>query len=456
MINKIRNLFKKIIKDKKDITSESYTEDDITGEIKIDLHEQEKSDDLPTTPSEYYIEEDSSYTSSAIDLENGKIPFKIKVQMAISSLRNSLYSLKLSKPKKMTIKQDKDLSSKINFTQRIKLPQGFQSVETKVKNKFSKINWGNLHNEFFNEKYKQTFHRSFQYVIIVISTFALGKTVGLILTGSKDFKNIPNNTTLNIDKTNELESQKIALIKNAKLFKTQEANDQSTTKKPVIRTNIACTQASRKSRLPIKLVNTIVLQDSVKSIASVQLRSETLLQEFRVGEKINNLAQIDKIERQKLIIKNLEDGSCESIENADKNKDENSPIAVMSPSKSKQFKSLQKKIEGIENEGNTFKIEKSFIKAKMANVSDLLTQARGIQINNPDGSISFKIVDIEPGGIFAYLGIQNSDVITQINGQSINDLNTVMSLFSGLTNIDQLNLTVKRGGTEVPLEYKFK
>ena len=245
-----------------------------------------------------------------------------------------------------------------------------------------------------------------------------------------------------------------APITDRRQFKTEVQKFIPGKKKLIIKTDIACKSASKKSRLPIKLVNTIVLQDSVKSIASVQLRGDSLLKEYRIGEKINNLAKLDQIERSKLIIKNLKDGSCEVIENI-KNKSQ-SPIAVLSPSRSKQFKKNKKKIKGIENEGNSFSIEKSFLKNKMSNISDILTQARGIQINNPDGSISFKIVDIEPGGIFAYLGIENNDIITQINGDSISDLNTVMGLFGKISNIDKLNLTVKRGGVETPLDYKFK
>jgi type II secretory pathway component PulC len=462
MINKIRNLLKKRIKDKKDISSHEYEEDDFTGEIEISLNEEDDDStrDIPSMPKDYYVSEDYTdhFDEDTIDLEHGKVPLKDKMKTAFSSAKDNLSRFKLTKPKKMQVikKEDKESeSSKLNnLTKKINLPPALQSVEKEIKAKISKVNWRNIHNEFFHQKNRGTYHRVFQYSGILLITFVIGKSTGILLSGSKDYKNLPKNSSLDIDKENELNTKNVNKIKNAKLFKTQAQKLDPGKKKPVVKTNIACKSASKTSRLPIKLVNTIVLQDSVKSIASVQVRGENLLKEFRIGEEINGLAKLDRIERSKLIVKNLKSGNCESIENV--KVESESPIAVLSPTKSRQFKKSRKKIKGIENDGNSFSIEKSFLKNKMSNISDILTQARGIQINNPDGTISFKIVDIEPGGIFAYLGIENNDIITQINGESINDLNAVMSLFGKISNVDKLNLTVKRGGTETPLDYKFK
>jgi type II secretory pathway component PulC len=475
MINKIRNLLKKIIKDKKDTSSQEF-EDDFTGEIEINLDEELAEDnhetlqamtldedstgEIPAMPNEYYVSEDQTgqIDEDTIDLENGKIPLKDKMKMAFSNAKDNLSRFKFTKPKKMKVLGKEELNSQPSkleqLTKKINLPPALQSVEKEIKAKVLKINWSNIQNDFFHQRNRGKYHRAFQYSGIILLTFVIGKSVGILLTGSKDYKSLPKNASLDIDKANELNAKNVNKIKNAKLFKTEAKKLEPGEKKTIIQTDIACKTASKSSSLPIKLVNTIVLQDSVKSIASVQVRGDSLLMEFRIGDKINDLAKLDRIERSKLIIKNLKNGSCEAIENA---KDETlSPIAVMSPSKSKQYKQNKKKIKGIENDGNSFSIDKSFLKEKMSNISDILTQARGIQINNPDGTISFKIVDIEPGGVFAYLGIENNDIITQINGESISDLNAVMGLFGKIGNVDKLNLTVKRGGTETPLDYKFK
>ncbi len=430
MINKIRNLFNKFKKN-------TNVENEFDGSEEIDL---------PEIPTDENFDQTDSYNEDVLDIDDGKLSFKDRLNLVLENIKNKVGRIHIKKPKKLSVNKSIE-----DITGKIKLPKVLANKGVKVK----KINWSNIHNDFFHPSKRQSFHRIFQYSVVILITFTLGKSLGIILTGSKDYKGLPKNTSLDIDKSSLLKREHVTQIKKAKLFKTEAKKVEDGNKKPKVNTNLACIKADGKSRLPIKLINTIVLQDSVKSIASVQVRSANLLQELRVGEKIDNMAKIDKIERSKLIIKNLRSGTCESIENID-SKNDYTPIAVMSPKQSKSFKKQRKKIKGIENSGNDFVIEKSFMKQKMSNISDILTQARGIQINNPDGSISFKIVDVQPGGIFAHLGIENNDVITQINGQPINDLNAVMSLFGKITNIDKLGLTLKRGGVETPQNYKFK
>ena len=109
----------------------------------------------------------------------------------------------------------------------------------------------------------------------------------------------------------------------------------------------------------------------------------------------------------------------------------------------------------IKNEGNNFEINKSFIKTKLTDLNSVLTQARAIPLNNPDGTLSFRIEEVEPGGIFSTLGINNGDVITRINGQPISSYNDVMGMMNQLSNLNAVNITVLRNGTETPMNYNF-
>ncbi len=445
MINKIRNLFNKIKKNKssEDLFEEDFLDDDEQLDLPpVPVNQEEDADEEVETIDQF--DQTGSFDEHILDLDDGKLSLKDSLNLKFDSFKNSVGRIKLTKPKKMKLGELKEMTGKI------KLPKSFNSNST-----FKKIDLANIHNDFFSSSSRQKIHRFFQYSFVFLIIFTAAKTAGIILNGKNDYKALPKNASIEIDKTLMLQANDINQIKNAKLFKTEAKKVDIDPKKPNVQSNLACVKADSKSRLPIKLINTIVLQDEVKSIASVQVRSENLLQELRVGENIDNLAKIDKIERSMLIIKNLKSGTCESIEN-EEDKADYSPIAVMSPSQSKTFKQNLKKIDGIENEGNKFVIEKEFLKKKMSNIQDILTQARGIQINNPDGTISFKIVDVQPGGIFAYLGIQDNDIITQIDGQPINDLNAVMSLFGKISNIDKLGLSIKRDGVETPQEYKFK
>jgi type II secretory pathway component PulC len=215
-----------------------------------------------------------------------------------------------------------------------------------------------------------------------------------------------------------------------------------------------CEEAQQSTSLPLKLVNTIVLQDSVKSLASVQVRGNRDLQELREGDQIDNMAKIFKITRLEILIKNLENGMCESLASA-KERERSSPISVMSPSQSKTF-TANKKMSGIDNVGNKFTISKTLLDDKMKDIAAILTQARAIKIQNPDGSLSFKLTEMDPEGIFPYLGLQDGDIITAINGKPIFDLNEVMNTFSRIKNIENLSLGIKREGSESTQDYSIK
>ena len=111
---------------------------------------------------------------------------------------------------------------------------------------------------------------------------------------------------------------------------------------------------------------------------------------------------------------------------------------------------------GIENEGNKYIISKALIDEKLKDISSILTQARAIKIQNPDGTMAFKLTEMDPQGIFSYLGLQDQDTITSINGKPIYDMNEVMGLFAKIKNLDKLQLGIKREGSDSLLDYNIK
>jgi type II secretion system protein C len=335
---------------------------------------------------------------------------------------------------------------KMSFKKRPKLNFSSRANQvTKIKN----IDINQINYYLFSSRYKNQIHQSFLIFYVLLCAYTIGKMTAVILRGSQMHDDEKMALTIQLDDSQELKSKDLEFIKTSNIFKTNSAEGKSPTENQMAK----CEKTNGRSNLPYKLVNTVVLQDSVKSVAAVQVRSD--LSSFREGDTIENTARIDRIERLSLLVKNLQSGTCETITNENELLS-SSRISVLSPSASKAFTEAKKKMAGIDNEGNKFSISKTLINEKIKDISSILTQARGIQMNNPDGSMSFKIVDIEPGGIFSYLGIQDQDMITQINGRKINDLNEIMSLFGKLQNLDNLQLTINRDGQEVPLEYSFK
>ncbi len=323
-----------------------------------------------------------------------------------------------------------------------------------LKEKIYSVNWANIPKNFFSKSNRSKIHRAFQASLLVTTIYGTSNLIGSILLSGGDYKDLRDTDSLHFDKDKVFGQNELGQIQSAQIFKTDQVKEEPKETKKV-NTQELCKEATVASRSGVKLINTVVLQDSVKSIASVQVRTSPL-QRIREGETLNNQLKVDRIERLRLIVRNMKTGECESIESDKKAAQKSKPLNIYSRNASLNFKKKVENLKGIETDGNNFKIERDFLKDKMKDISSILTQAKGIQINNPDGTISYKIVQVEPGGVFAYLGIENNDIITEINGEPITDLNTVMNLFGKVTNLSNLNLTVKRGGSEVPLNYSIK
>lgn len=295
---------------------------------------------------------------------------------------------------------------------------------------------------------REAIHQTFLVAVIALFTYQVGKISALSFRGTQ-LPQVAKGSEISINIADDFNPNSLNQVKTLNPFRTDKP--QGTT--PLAQTK--CESATQKTNLPLKLVNATVLQDEVKSLASVQVRSDKKLIEVRIGDKIQNMAEIFKINREQIIVRNLQTGNCEAINNESIALGKSSPISVLSPSQSKAF-NKNKTIPGIENQGNNFKISRSLINDKMKDIAQILTQAKAIPIQNPDGTMSFRVTEMDPEGLFPYLGLQDQDIITSINGQSIQNINEVMNLFGRIKNLETLSLGIRRDGSEVLQEYTIK
>ena len=393
---------------------------------------RKKGDSIPNDDQTRDIEIPSDLNSSESEFTPSAPP-NIKFQ-SLNSLTPLTHKLKVFLAP-MTFKLEAILKKVLqNFTR------------TDVGKKLKQTDWGSLSDKLLSKESFTHHNRAFLIAFFVVSTYSVGKITALILKGRPQFA--PPASSMGGQVNEGFNPALLGQVKSADPFKTK------TSSAPTKISNAKCDEASERTTLPIKLVNTIVLQDSVKSIAAVQLRSGRDLKQVREGDTLEGMARISRIARLEMIIKNLQTGACESVP-SDRAKDARQPISIMAPSQANRFKQ-QQKIKGIENDGNKYIISKDLLDEKLKDISKVLSEARAIKIQNPDGTLSFKITEIEPGGIFSYLGIQNEDTITSINGKPITDLNEIMSLFGRIKNVDQLQLGVKREGEETQMDYQMK
>ena len=96
------------------------------------------------------------------------------------------------------------------------------------------------------------------------------------------------------------------------------------------------------------------------------------------------------------------------------------------------------------------------IEKAMENLGDLMTQATfrpHIEDGRPAG---ISITGIKPNAIFRKLRLRNGDVITGVNGQSIESVEDAMRVFQTLATGGPFQVNIKRRGREETLEYKIE
>lgn len=457
MINKIKDFLKNKLKrkassdlsDQDEFLDDELLEDEglhddspTNPNIKIqaqDLKEENSEEEINEEEASFSQEDEAQTSDEEYEQEYEEVPtpranFKERLTSSFNLIRGKLSGIKFSKGKLASFKLPKKETgpSTSGDAPSLLSPSLSRSIE-----------------KFLSRSSREPIHQFFLVVLICSVTYSLGKITALILKGTPTVES-SRDFTISVPLENDFKASTLAQVRTINIFRT---NAGLGGKKKVL-ADTKCEEAQQSSSLPIKLVNTVVLQDSVKSMASVQVRGDRDLQEVREGDQISNLAKIFKISRLGLLIKNLESGVCESIA-SDKLQERRSPISVMSPAQSRAF-IANKKISGIENVGNKFSISKTLLDEKMKDIAAILTQARAIKIQNPDGSLAFKMTELDPAGIFPYLGIQDGDIITSINGKPIYDMNEVMLLFGKIKSLDKLSLGIKREGTESVQDYSIK
>lgn len=360
----------------------------------------------------------------------------------------------------MKIPKAPSSSSLFNF----KFPKfNHQETADKIKASFSKstslnsldkFTWDYLVLRLFSPYTRARIHGIFIIFLVVVITYMVGKNIALVINKAPPVaKNIqpsliipphPSDSTI----------QDVTKIASINLFNAKESDKSIDGSKNKDIDSIICLEAEAPTSLQIKLLDTIVLQDSVKSVASVQVRGNSELMNVREGDRLFEMAEVSKIDRMKVILKNLQTGNCEYAATEEESEPSMPNYKIVSPQVGKSlFKSAN---PNIKNTGNSFKIKKNYRDSMINNMSDVLTQAKAVQITNPDGSLCFKMTEVVAGSIYSQLDIQENDIICNINGKKIDNLNELMNLLGRIKEIDQFQIGLKRNGMSENKEYGFE
>lgn len=203
------------------------------------------------------------------------------------------------------------------------------------------------------------------------------------------------------------------------------------------------------SSLPLNLIGTIVHSNPDKSVATIEIKGKNQTLAFRPKNDIEGFATLVKIERNKVIFRNLNSNRLEYIETKLANK--------------LSFKGSAPKVEApkgdvIQSAPNQFQVKRSDLLKYTNNLASILQEARSVPNRNPTtGEVDgFRILDFKPGSIYEQLGLQRMDVIKGVNGEPVDSPAKAMELYNALKTSDKVMLSIERNGKTENFDYNVK
>lgn len=207
------------------------------------------------------------------------------------------------------------------------------------------------------------------------------------------------------------------------------------------------------SQLPLTLIGTLVHSNPDKSIAAIEIKGKNQVISYTPKRNIENLATLMKVERQKIIFRNLNTNALEYIEMKPFG---NTKVSFGASAPSAPTASSGGDVKNLGD--NKFAIKRSDLQKHLNNLSTILMQARAVPARDKVTGevIGFRIIDFQPNSIFTQLGINRGDLIKSVNGEAVDTPQKAMELFNMFKNASQIKMSVDRGGRTETLDYNIQ
>lgn len=349
------------------------------------------------------------------------------------------------------------------------LSQSDKIYQRKIAVFLKKIDFNKMICSLFSYEKRPLIHRCFFLFLIVICALFVGKSLSHIVLDKSYFSHIMIDRSylsqlkvhpVNLKGEHFQISQKLERLRDLHLFNRSLVKAPSSFKKPrskKLDTSL-CLSSRTKTHLRMSLNNTIVLQNHKKSLASLEINKKNIVLDLREGDMIDKIAQLGKIQKRKIFLRNLKTGYCEFLplsKNFYKESDK-LPSAQIHPAK--DYKKLMKghrRNIGIVNKGNEYNIKTSVRDTLLQDIDKISQQALVIPYRNSDGTLSLKTTQIVPGSLLSQIGIENGDSIVSFNGKKITQLNEVMKIYGNLSQLQHITVGVMRFGEKIEKTYNF-
>src|SRR5262249_24678561 len=106
--------------------------------------------------------------------------------------------------------------------------------------------------------------------------------------------------------------------------------------------------------------------------------------------------------------------------------------------------------------GTQYNVSRAEVDKAIANLSQVLTQARAITNFENGVPAGYKLIQIVPGSSSAKLGLADGDILNSLDGDPINDPAKAFALLQSVRDKSHLELGVKRDGRQATYAYDIR
>jgi len=217
-----------------------------------------------------------------------------------------------------------------------------------------------------------------------------------------------------------------------------------------------------KTTLSVRLIGTIYGGDPLSGAAIVENTSNKSINTFMVGDVLVQNATIKEVLREKIILDN--NGRLEFVEvektklvrsrRSRKKKGTVTPgIAPIANSPPPQKFSE----DGFQRDGAKIEMTGEYRKKLLTTDFTKVLQDAKATPNMVDGELrGFQLTRIRSESIYEKSGLQNDDIIEEINGVSLNDTSQAIRLLQSLRNESSIELRINRGGSTMRFELSIQ
>jgi general secretion pathway protein C len=196
------------------------------------------------------------------------------------------------------------------------------------------------------------------------------------------------------------------------------------------------------TKLQLKLWGTVT-GDPSKAYAVVEETKNRKQNLYRVGDAIQN-AIVKMILREKIVL--TVGGKDEFLEMEDKKTGKRTLASPRTP-----FSAPRR----IAARPQNIKLKRKQIEDAMKDINSLMSQAKiqpHLENGSPDGLI---LTGIKPRSIFRRLGLRNGDIITGVDGEQIQTVDSAMRFYENLRTSTNTSIQIKRRGREKTINYNI-